>query len=337
MVELTLHERRKVAVKKILSLGFSAVCGFGLARRFAKPAVTIVVYHRIISDGHSGVCPYISVTETNLRDQIRFFKKHYQLITLEKAVDLLSAGYLDKQYLVVTFDDGYEDNYTLGMRIFAEEAIRPTVFVTTDCVARGKTLWPDRLRHIIYSAVVIQPIVIIKSNCLIGKSLTERITALKYLIAHGKGLSMIEREVFIQELANKFKVTEQCPPQMLDSEQVKLLTEHGVSIGAHTVNHPVLSKVSAEIAEREIKESKRALEKWTGRDIVTFAYPNGKSEDFTELTVGQLQSAGYVAAVTTMRGVNKHGCDLFRLRRTGIYLTDSLAVIKMKLAIESLL
>jgi len=337
MIELTPIEWRKVALKRILSFAFAVMGGHRIARLFSKPSVTIVAYHRIISDHHIDVRPYISVTETNLRRQIRFFKKNYEVITLEKAVELLAAGPLDRHYLVLTFDDGYEDNFTIGLKLFNEESVKPTVFVTTDCVARCNSLWPDRLRHIVYSAEISSPVTITNPLCNIGKTLPERICAVKRLITCVKGYSVLQREEFLQELAIKLRVTEQCPSLMLDTQKLKLLSEQGISIGAHTVSHPILAQVSVKESELEIRESRKALEQWAGREIVAFAYPNGTSGDFTDFTVSQLKVEGFTSAVTTQRGVNRHGCDMFRLRRTGIYLTDSLAVIKMKLAVESFL
>jgi peptidoglycan/xylan/chitin deacetylase (PgdA/CDA1 family) len=98
-----------------------------------------------------------------------------------------------------------------------------------------------------------------------------------------------------------------------------------------------MSKVTEEVAAFEIEESKRILEEKTGCKINTFAYPNGTQGDFTPKTIDLLRQSGYLAAVTTMRGVNRNGCDLFRLRRTGVYLTDSITDIQCKFALESLL
>ncbi len=115
------------------------------------------------------------------------------------------------------------------------------------------------------------------------------------------------------------------------------MSRAGATIGSHTVSHQVLARVDEHTAGAEIGESKRVLEARIGNRVAFFAYPNGTSADFTHSTIEELKNAGYSAAVTTIRGVNKSGADLFRLRRTGIYLTDTLNVIKLKLAAESLL
>ena len=49
-----------------------------------------------------------------------------------------------------------------------------------------------------------------------------------------------------------------------------------VTIGAHTVNHEVLTTMPFKEAVNEIKESRDILEQWTGKRILHFSYPDGK-------------------------------------------------------------
>jgi len=126
------------------------LCRLLLSQFFSKPSVTIVAYHRIIHDDYRGIRPYISVTESNLRLQIQFFKKHYSVVSLEEAIAWLKGGDVARRYLAITFDDGYSDNFVLGKKIFTEETVSLTVFITTGCVGGEGLLWPDRLRQLVY-------------------------------------------------------------------------------------------------------------------------------------------------------------------------------------------
>jgi peptidoglycan/xylan/chitin deacetylase (PgdA/CDA1 family) len=336
--ELTHTERAKVALKWFASLFCSLVGGFYVTRCISKPSVTIVAYHRIIGDCHEGVCPYISVRKSALRQQVRFFKKHYSVISLGEAIDRLSTKRIDQHYLVLTFDDGYLDNYSLGLDIFLNEGIRPAVFVTTDCIEKQHLLWPDTIRRLIYGARLAKSIALKEPDVAIRPALSSRIRAAKSVFSHVKKLDVAQRSQYLDALAKRLGIelpgTERL---MLNWDEVDALRRQGVTIGSHTVSHPVLSNVPEIVAAAEITDSKQILEKRTGEPITFFAYPNGAVGDFTEANVDQLKKAGYRAAVTTIRGVNRPGTDLFRLRRTGIYLTDTLSVIKLKLAAETLL
>jgi len=336
-LELTRKEECKVALKRFISSLFVAIGGYPAVKRFVQPAITIVVYHRIIKDDHSGIRPYLSVSESNLRRQIRFYKKEYLLLSLDEAIEQLQNRSIERNGLVITFDDGYEDNYSLGMKVFQEEGVRPAVFITTGCVDRQIALWPDRLRNLIYYSVISAPVEIANTPITIQPQISSRIRAVKAAIAYVKTLDLKQRESFLNDLENKIGPPAVPPSLMLDWDQVGTLASQDVTIGSHTVNHPILAQVPEEIAGFEIEESKRILEEKTGRKINTFAYPNGTQGDFSPMTIDLLRRSGYVAAVTTMRGVNRSGCDLFRLRRTGVYLTDSITDIQCKFALESLL
>jgi len=331
--ELTAGERLKVGLKHVLA---SALVGaFRAVRMFSAPAVTIVAYHRIVDETQPGVRPYIAVTAQELRRQIRFFRRHYTVITLAEAVERIENDRVDKHYLVVTFDDGYRDNHDLGLEVFRSEGIQPAIFITTGCVDGGSLLWPDLIRQMLYAADIETSVALATPSVVIGSSLASRIRATKAIIAHVKGLARDERDKYLADLRRLLHVQPPSDRLMLDWNEVRSLQSAGATIGSHTVTHQILSRVDEGAARSEVVESKRVLEERTGRAIQFFAYPNGTPADFTADTIAALRDAGYRAAVTTMRGRNKAGADLFRLRRTGIYLTDTLSVVKLKLAAES--
>lgn len=337
LIELTSCSMFKVFIKKILAILFQITgCSF-ICRFFISPCITIVAYHRIISKNDLNICPYISVTEDNLINQIRYFKKKYSIISLEEAVERLSSKNVDKNYIVLTFDDGYFDNYSLGVSIFRNEEVNATVFVTTRCVEKNEMLWPDVIRILVYGYNDDKVLILSKWDVRISANLKDKINGVGRLICFGKSLNINDRKQFLEELSSVLGGYNPNSCMMLCWEQVKMLSQSGVTIGSHTVNHPILSKINNTEALFEVQESKRLLELKTGKNISFFAYPNGTSSDYTPETIQLLKNSGYIAAVTTSRGVNRPGQDLFQLRRTGVYLTDSLLDIKFKFAIESLL
>ena len=90
----------------------------------------------------------------------------------------------------------------------------------------------------------------------------------------------------------------------------------GMQIGAHTMSHPILARLSDEQARQEIEGSKIFLEQLLGERVGLFAYPNGKpGEDYTPQTVEVVRSLGFDAAVSTRWGASKPGGDLLQIRR----------------------
>jgi peptidoglycan/xylan/chitin deacetylase (PgdA/CDA1 family) len=93
---------------------------------------------------------------------------------------------------------------------------------------------------------------------------------------------------------------------LLSDEEIKQLSE-GFEIGAHTVTHPRLTKVSLEEAEREISESKKYLEKLTGKRISVFCYPGGK---YNGKIKNLVSNAGFLYARTIKRHCFQLDSDL---------------------------
>jgi peptidoglycan/xylan/chitin deacetylase (PgdA/CDA1 family) len=203
--ELTPTERLKVFVKYLSSFACAAIGGFRIARFISGPGVTIVAYHRIIKDDHVGVRPYISVTQRALRRQIRFFKKHYSLTSLQDAVERIKENRVDRHYLVITFDDGYRDNHELGLDIFLSEGVRPAIFITTDCVEKRQELWPDTIRHALYGARFSAPTALPAPEIIIEQSLSSRIRATKAIIAHVKNMDSEQRSIYLDGLQRRLR------------------------------------------------------------------------------------------------------------------------------------
>jgi len=118
-------------------------------------------------------------------------------------------------------------------------------------------------------------------------------------------------------------------PQPLDWSEVKEMRMQGIEFGSHTLTHPMLSRVPADVARREIAESKRALEDRLGSRVELFCYPRG---DFNGDVKRMVREAGYRAACSTLPGVNDRRTDVFELKRTYISRRDSIDEFGKKMA-----
>ncbi len=99
----------------------------------------------------------------------------------------------------------------------------------------------------------------------------------------------------------------------LTEEQLKEIAASGlVEVGAHTLDHLDLRKLSAASAWRQIEGSKKGLERMIGGAVTTFAYPAGR---YTDATLSLVKKAGFTAAVTTHGGFLQTTDGAFVLRR----------------------
>ncbi|MCF6210144.1 MAG: polysaccharide deacetylase family protein [Gammaproteobacteria bacterium] len=103
---------------------------------------------------------------------------------------------------------------------------------------------------------------------------------------------------------------------MLTTSQLKMLAAGGVEIGAHTVNHPILSRLSAGQAQEEIIDSRSHLEDILQQPVGLFAYPNGQpGKDYGDEHAKMLRAAGFTAVVSTAWAVNGAASDRYQLAR----------------------
>ena len=105
--------------------------------------------------------------------------------------------------------------------------------------------------------------------------------------------------------------------KFLSWKDIRSMDSHLISIGCHTVNHAILTAISFDEAEKEIKKSKDIIEKNLNMKCDLFAYPNGRKNDFSSNTKLILKKKGFEGAVTTISSANKFNTDIFELRRIG--------------------
>ena len=102
---------------------------------------------------------------------------------------------------------------------------------------------------------------------------------------------------------------------MTDTEIQQLAAGDLVEVGAHTVTHPVLAQLSREEQQKEIRDSKQALEQVVNRPVTSFAYPFGCRSDYTSDTVTAVREAGFQCAASNYPGLIRPRADRFQLPR----------------------
>jgi peptidoglycan/xylan/chitin deacetylase (PgdA/CDA1 family) len=275
----------------------------------------VLAFHRVNDDDD----PFMpSLPTTLFAARMEHIARHYTVLTVEDLVERLRQGQVPRQALALTFDDGYRDNLTHAAPILARYGLPATIFLTTGCIGTREILWFDRLAlalkttrqtHLRPAGGAELPLA----------STAERLRALEAALGHLKGLPDAERRQTLDQLLRELGGGPIDSPKrlMLSWDEVGVLRGLGFSVGAHSVSHPILSRLSPEVARREINDSKAAIERALGTRPRAFAYPNGGAEDVNELTVRLVKEAGFTCAVTTRRGLNTSSTPLLELRRGG--------------------
>jgi len=282
----------------------------------------VLTYHRILEQAN----PYYShcIPAPLFEAQARMFSRFCAVLSLDEIVARLERGQdLPRRCIALTFDDGYRDTATLAAPILARYQLPATVYVAVDAVERG-TLWPDLLRYALRQTIAHSlELDTLRDGGTQRFDLStpkERVTTVYRLGARMKRLPNAQRLQVVQEVSAKLlgTVPERVahgPAPMLSWDDIRSLQRQGITIGAHTISHPILSRMSEHDAWHEIMASRQILQQKLGVNIRHFAYPNGQAEDFSPTIMDMVEQAGFVTAVTTVHGVNQPGEDRMALKR----------------------
>jgi peptidoglycan/xylan/chitin deacetylase (PgdA/CDA1 family) len=245
--------------------------------------------------------------------QMDLLQSLFQVLPLAEAAQRLKARSLPARAACITFDDGYANNLEVAAPILAARKLPATVFVAS-AYLQGGCMWNDT----VIEAVRHAPARLDLSD--LGAGMHElsdgasRLRAIEHILTSLKHLGQAEREAKAGAIAQRVGSTS--VRVMLSAAQVRELGGYGVDVGAHTMTHPILTRVDAETASREILAGKAQLEDITGSRVLTFAYPNGRpTHDYDRSHVDIVRKAGFVAAVSTAWACARASSDVYQLPR----------------------
>ncbi len=273
---------------------------------------------------------YHRATGKYLYRQVRYLRRHYHIMHLEDALRefyTLQQGRRERDRripLVLTFDDGYLDNYTCGLPLARALHVPITVFLIPGYIESGECFWWLAGSYLAAHAPA-------EKVTLEGKGYDlaqaeEREALAQAIDSHLRNAnSVAERERFLAAVQRALDVALPCRAREgiadgalpLTWQEVREMESSGlVSFGAHTMHHPVLSYL-ADPAElrREVVECRSVLEERLGHPVSAFAYPIGKPEHIGEAGLRAVRAAGYTYALTTIEAVNTPHIDPYMLCR----------------------
>lgn len=290
---------------------------FPFIRQRRSRDIQILTYHRVNDERDPYFC---GVPVEIFRQQMEYVSSVAYVCSLEEAVERIKKSDIPDNTVVITFDDGYRDNFENAFPILRALSIPATFFLATSAIGSRITLWHD----LVFSAFRetqeswLADYGPQHQNYSLG-TVREKLAAQTDILKFLKSLSPEEKHLWIVRLREKLGVREreEMSELMLTWEQVSTMHQNGMYFGSHTITHPILSRLPVEQMKEEIRASRVAIEEHLGIPIRTFAYPNGTTADFNEVTKKLLQEDGYTCAVSTIFGVNTSAQDLFELRRGG--------------------
>ncbi|MGB0909849.1 MAG: polysaccharide deacetylase family protein [Nitrospirales bacterium] len=291
-------------------------------KRKSRP-VQILMYHGI-DDAWSPFLPPTPIHQ--FKSHLDYLSAYCHVLTLEEAVERLKYGDVPHRAVVITIDDGYRDSYVNAFPLLKEKELPATVFLATSGIGTGHVLWHDRVCWMISHTTVPFLDGFGSRHRYELDTLEDRRVAQNGVLWYLRTLNDQSRVQAIESLSSHLEVSGNPSPDfrlMLNWEEIKEMHGGGIRFGAHTVTHPILSKTSLPAVVDEIRESKVTIERNVGDTVTTFAYPSGRPEDYNAEIKKIVEEEGFACAVSTVRGNNFQGDDLFDLQRMGYWDQES--------------
>ena len=278
-----------------------------------KGRLSILIFHRVLARRDAIINWDRDALE--FERAIAWLKAWFNILPLDEAIVRLRDRSLPACAAAITFDDGYADNCTVAMPILQSHGLTATFFIATGYLDGGR-MWNDTVveavrrcrtasldlsaeglgRYELGSPAAIREAIISILNKVKYRDPRERLKTVDYVASVAGG-------VLPSDL-------------MLTSEQVKMMRRAGMSIGAHTVTHPIIGRLGPDEVRAEIVGSKEFLESLLQERVGLFAYPNGQPTlDYRREDAEAIRSLGFDAAVTTASGVADADSDLMQLPR----------------------
>lgn len=262
-------ERYKKYVKKILN-GKERTCLALMYHRIGQPA-----------EDFWG----LSVSPVHFQSHLEVFK-NYTVISTDQALACISGNKkFPKRALLLTFDDGYADNYEIARPLLQQQQMPATFFITTGAIGCKKEFWWDALEHILFHTENLPKQLELtmekKQHWEIPHDGAQRQETLKELFfalnTYFKQLDEESQKKILHQLedwsGNKAARAGYLPMSL---EQLKDLSKQQLfTLGAHTQTHPFLPHLNREKQALEIQNSINQLTQWTGKNSHYFAYPHG--------------------------------------------------------------
>ncbi|HVY60262.1 MAG TPA: polysaccharide deacetylase family protein, partial [Planctomycetota bacterium] len=254
--------------------------------------------------------------------------RRYRVVPLAAAVEMLAGRRPVEPYsLAITFDDGYRNNVTHALPVLRRFGAPATIFLATGKLDARATFAFDRLDYALQQGPGA------RDRAAVAAAFSEQRSALKGRLGadleSGRELEEIvaRREAEVGRTLRELGEAEPWTALLTWEEVERHAADPLLEFGSHTVDHVRLGLADAATARDQVRRSKEAIERRTGRPCAQFAYPNGS---FSPAAVAAVREAGYTCAVTTEDGINAPGADPLALRRIGIPLgasaTEILAV-----------
>jgi len=286
---------------------------FLLSQLPARDSLLVLNYHRIGNPDDDLFDPGVfSATAEEFSNQIAYLKRRVSPVTLEEALAFIGGTLKEKARrcrVLITFDDGYLDNYAVAYPILRSHGVQGVFFLATGMVGSCQVPWWDHIAYLVKTARRRRFSLRYPAGLAVDIDRHGLAGSLQAILKLYKRPENADPARFIRELAEEARG--EGPPatlrRFLSWDEAREMIRGGMAIGSHTHSHQVLSQLEPERQLEELSRSRAILKEQLGTEADALAYPVGAKASFTDRTQMLARDAGYRAAFSFYGGTNLPG------------------------------
>lgn len=322
---LKLHIKSLIATMLYLSGLLHLIAFFRLRNR-----AVVLMYHRILNEEDMAATPTTSgiiVSKKTFQKHVKFLTRYFNIIDYEAFSNSIKnhTPFRNKTCLI-TFDDGWYDNFTTALPILKSHNCPALIFLPTNYIGTGEQFWQEKLTSLLKTAVDNIPATnnlldSIKYTSKIHGTAIDKKDTISLFVSSLKEQSENNIRKIISDIASQLKklsisLPENTNDKFINWKQAKQMNKSGFTIGSHAVSHRLLDRLSEDELEFELVKSKELLEEKLSTTISTIAYPNG---NHSETTKSATRNAGYKTGFSTNPGYVTNNSDFYSINRINMH------------------
>jgi peptidoglycan/xylan/chitin deacetylase (PgdA/CDA1 family) len=334
---MTAREHVSRIVRMLIAHGLHSAGVLHLLRLvLLRRKAIVLMYHRVLTEeqrARTASQQGLVVDRETFARQIAFLKRFFRVLTLDEFADHLATRTpFDGPCCLITFDDGWIDNFQNALPVLAEHNVPAVVFLPVNFVGRGRLFTREALTHLLVRTVQVcreEPERRKSFRALLAPLGLDRVLdvtdpdplpAVRRALGVHRYASGPEFQGMVAAVSAELGLDGDDSLSDLDTfvdwSQVHAMAQRGVSFGGHGADHVVLTHVDAKVARCEVETSKRTLDARLRRPVRAFAYPNGA---WNAEIADAVKASGYQLAFTTEAGPVSCDDDPYSLRRVNIH------------------
>jgi peptidoglycan/xylan/chitin deacetylase (PgdA/CDA1 family) len=315
----------------------------GASRRLwnrLSPGGLIVLYHRV---AELAADPFsLAISPANFEQHLGALLERGKPMPLDQMNERLQHGALESRSFAVSFDDGYLDNLEQAAPILARLGVPATFFVASGYLGGDREFWWDALERAVLEPPALPEALELSVGgttraFALGTAAKEPVSGRPVGFQDQRESPVHPRLELFRDLWWQLRAVEdaerrrtidrlfawsgadpraRASHRAMSAEELRTLDRTpGMTIGAHTVSHPVLSTLSPGEQRSEMAEGRAALEAVLGHPVTSFAYPFGRRADYDRTSVEIAEQLGFRLACTTHAAVLRRGARPLELPR----------------------